>query len=160
MNENWQENYEIDKLDRDIISLLMKDAMTPYTEIAQKLTVSPGTIHVRMRKLTAIGAVTGSTLLVNPAFFGLDMTAFLGIFLEKGSQYKTVIKELKKIPEVLEAYYTTGQYSIFAKISCRNTRHMREVLNDKIQVITGIQSTETLISLEESFKRQFNPQKV
>lgn len=157
--ENWQENYQIDKLDREIVALLIKEATTPYTEIATKLLVSPGTIHVRIKKLQAIGAIQNSTLLVNPSYFGLDLTAFLGIYLEKGSQYKQVIRDLKKIPELLEAYYTTGQYSIFAKIVCKNTQHMREVLNDKIQPIPGIQSTETFISLEESFKRQINPLK-
>ncbi|MFN3343561.1 MAG: Lrp/AsnC ligand binding domain-containing protein [Flavobacteriales bacterium] len=152
--DNLPDNYEIDKLDRDIISILMKDATESYTEIARKLTVSPGTIHVRMRKLTAIGAVVGSSLVVNPALFGFDLNAYLGIFLEKGSQYNKVIRELKKIPEVLEASYTTGQYSIFARIVCRNTRHMREVLNEKIQPIQGIQSTETFLILEESIRRQ------
>lgn len=158
--ENWQENYQIDKLDREIVALLMQDATMAYTEIANKLLVSAGTIHVRMKKLQAIGAVKGSSIQVSESHFGLDMTAFLGIYLEKGSQYKQVIRDLKKIPELLEAYYTTGQYSIFAKLVCRNTQHMREVLNDKIQPIQGIQSTETFISLEESFKRQINPLKV
>lgn len=157
--ENWQENYQIDKLDKEIVHLLLQDATLPYTEIANQLLVSPGTIHVRMKKLQAIGAVKGSELIIDQHYFGLDMTAFLGIFLEKGSQYKQVIRELKKIPELLEAYYTTGQYSIFAKLVCRNTQHMREILNDKIQPIPGIQSTETFISLEESIKRPINPLK-
>jgi Lrp/AsnC family transcriptional regulator for asnA, asnC and gidA len=152
--ENWQENYQIDKLDRDIIALLVKDAMMPFTEIAEKLTVSPGTIHVRMRKLKAIGAVKGSTLVIDPSYFGYDLSAFAGVFLEKGSQYKIVLRELKKIPEVTEAHYTTGSYAIFIRIMCRNTQHLRDILNDKIQGIEGIQSTETFISLEEGIRRQ------
>lgn len=145
---------EIDDLDREIMSILMEDAKTPYTDIAKQLIVSAGTIHVRMKKLEELGVVRGSHLHVNPAALGYDMSAFLGVFLEKGSHYNEVIRQLQKIPEVVEAYYTTGQYSIFVKIVCQNTQHMREVLNEQIQPISGIQRTETFISLEESIKRQ------
>lgn len=146
-------NLEIDNVDVDILSILIENANTPYTDIAKKLVVSAGTIHVRMKKMEKLGIVKNATLVIDPIKLGFDLTAFLGIYLEKGSVYKDVIKELKKIPEVVEAYYTTGAYSIFAKIVCRNTEHLRFVLNDNIQAIDGIQSTETFISLEESIKR-------
>lgn len=147
------QNLEIDNVDIDILSILIENANIPYTDIAKKLVVSAGTIHVRMKKMEKLGIVRNATLIIDPIKLGFDLTAFLGIYLEKGSVYKDVIKELQKIPEVVEAYYTTGAYSIFAKIICRNTEHLRLVLNDKIQAIDGIQSTETFISLEESIKR-------
>ena len=147
-------NYEIDNVDREIISILMKDARTPYTEIAKKLIVSPGTIHVRMRKLEETGVVQGSVLRVDPVKLGYDMSAYLGVHLEHGSEYDDVISKLKQIPEVVEAYYTTGTYGIFVKIYCRNTRHLYDLLNHKIQSIKGIHGTETLICLEESIHRQ------
>ena len=81
------------------------------------------------------------------------MTAFLGIYLEKGSTYTDVIKQLNLIPEIVEAHYTTGVYSIFAKIRCKNTKHMRQILNEEIQSIKGIQRTETIISLEQSIDK-------
>ena len=84
---------------------------------------------------------------------GFDMTAFLGIYLEKGSTYIDVIKQLNLIPEIVEAHYTTGVYSIFAKIRCKNTKHMRQILNEEIQSIKGIQRTETIISLEQSIDK-------
>lgn len=147
------QNLEIDNIDLRILSILIENANTPYTDIAKKLVVSAGTIHVRMNKLEKIGVVKNATLTIDPIKLGFDLTAFLGIYLEKGSIYNDVIKELQKIPEVVEAYYTTGAYSIFTKIVCRNTEHLRHVLNDKIQPIDGIQRTETFISLEESIKR-------
>jgi Lrp/AsnC family transcriptional regulator for asnA, asnC and gidA len=91
--------------------------------------------------------------MVDHTKLGYDLTAFLGVYLFKGSIYNQVITELEQIPEVVEAYYTTGQYSIFLKIVCKNTNHLRQVLNEKIQAIEGIERTETLISLEESIKR-------
>jgi Lrp/AsnC family transcriptional regulator for asnA, asnC and gidA len=152
--EKQAQNLEIDKLDKQILSILMKDAGTPYTEIAKKLLVSGGTIHVRMKKLEEMGVVQGHYLNINPSKIGYDVCAFLGIYLEKASEYRDAVLKLEKIPEIVEMHYTTGTYSMFAKIICRDTRHLREVLNEKIQPIKGVQSTETFISLEESIRRQ------
>lgn len=153
MHKKPEENLEIDNVDLGILSILMKDAHTPYTEIGKKIYVSAGTIHVRMKKLEEMKVVKGATLMINPEKLGYDLTAFVGVYLDKGSNYHKVIKELEKIPEVVEAYYTTGVYSSFIKIVCRNTQHLRDVINDKIQPLEGIQRTETILSLEESIKR-------
>jgi Lrp/AsnC family transcriptional regulator for asnA, asnC and gidA len=145
---------QVDKLDLQILSMLMNDATIPYTDIAKELIISGGTVHVRMKKLQEMGIVTGSNLVVNPQRIGFDVCAFLGIFLEKGSQYHEAVDQMKQVKEIVELHYTTGLYSMFAKIICRDTNHLREVLNEKVQVIKGIQRTETFISLEESIKRQ------
>jgi Lrp/AsnC family transcriptional regulator for asnA, asnC and gidA len=150
------QNLEIDNLDIQILSILMKNATTPYTEIAKELIVSGGTIHVRMKKLEEMGVIKGASLEVDPQKLGYDITAFLGIFLEKGSQYNEAVKQLKTVPEIVELHYTTGSYSIFAKIVCHDTTHLREVLNEQIQSVKGIQRTETFISLEESIRRQIS----
>ena len=148
------QNLQIDKVDKQILSKLIKDAMTPFTEIAKDLTISTGTVHVRMKKLTDMGVVLGSHLEINPSKVGYDICAFLGIFLEKGSEYHDCVSLMKKIPEIVELHYTTGVYSMFAKIICKDTQHLREVLNEHVQTIRGVQRTETFISLEESIKRQ------
>ena len=146
-------NLEIDKIDRDIISILMDDAKTPYSEIAKRIVVSGGTVHVRMKKLEHMGIIQGSTLVINAAKLGYGLTAYLGVYLNRGGIYNQVIVELEQIPQVVEAHYTTGVYSIFLKLICRNTKDLRDVLNDKIQTIEGVQRTETILSLEESIKR-------
>jgi Lrp/AsnC family transcriptional regulator, regulator for asnA, asnC and gidA len=148
-----EQPYPIDEIDRKIISLLMKDAMMPYTEIGNRVLMSSGTVHVRMTNLQKLGIVKGTSLTLDYAKLGYDLTAFVGIYLQKGSIYDKVIKRLEKIPEVVEAYYTTGVYSIFVKLVCKNTEHLREVLNVKVQSVEGIDRTETIISLEESIKR-------
>src|SRR5690606_27513694 len=146
---------DIDNVDLKIISLLNEDAKTPYTEIAKKVYVSSGTVHVRMRKLEEMGIVKSATLNIDFSKLGYDISAFLGIYLEKSSLYDQVIERLKGVSEVIHAYYTTGNYSIFAKIICKDTNHLREVLN-KIQSVEGIDRTETLIVLEESINRPIN----
>lgn len=148
--------FEVDELDKSILRILMKDASVPYTDIARELNVSGGTIHVRMKKMSEAGVVTGSKLTVNPSLLGFDVCAFLGIYLEKGSAYKKALEQLKEIPEIVEIYYTTGIYNMFAKIICRDTAHLRNVLNDKIQIIDGVQRTETFISLDKSIEREIS----
>ena len=148
-----ESNYQIDKIDRSILSELMINAKVPYTEIAKKLIVSAGTIHVRMKKMEEAGIVKNSRLHINYELLGFDLTAFLGIYLEKGSTYTDVIQQLNLIPEIVEAHYTTGVYSIFAKIRCKNTKHMRQILNEEVQAIKGIQRTETIISLDQSIDK-------
>jgi Lrp/AsnC family transcriptional regulator for asnA, asnC and gidA len=147
-------NYQIDKLDRQILEILSVNARTPYTDIAEKLIVSAGTIHVRMKKMEAAGVVKGTEIVVDSTKLGFDLTAFIGVFLDKGAVYQNVIKQLNEIDEIVEAYYTTGGYSIFLKVVCKNTENLREVLNEKIQQVDGIQRTETMISLEQSIRRK------
>ncbi len=146
-------NFDIDNVDLKILSLLMQDANMPYTEVGKKAYVSGGTVHVRMRKMEELGIVKGAQLNIDYAKIGWDITAFLGIYLDKSSLYSQVAEELRRIPEVVNIHYTTGNYSIFAKIICRDTQHLREVLHDKIQKVAGIQRTETFISLDESINR-------
>lgn len=144
---------EIDDLDRKILAILMRNSKRPYTEIAQELYVSGGTIHVRMKKLEEAGIVKGYNLSVDYEKLGYDVVSFLGIYLDKSSLYDEVARELEAIPEIVGAHYTTGLYNIFAKVVCRDTGHLRNVLHDKIQRIKGIQRTETFISLDESINR-------
>ncbi|MFW5658538.1 MAG: Lrp/AsnC ligand binding domain-containing protein, partial [Bacteroidota bacterium] len=146
--------YKLDQLDLQILKILIENANTPYTDIARELKVSGGTIHVRMKKMQEAGIVIGSRLIVDPNSLGYDVTAFLGIYLEKASVYSQVEQMLREIPEIVELHYTTGAYNMFAKLICRNTNHLREVLHDKLQTVPGVQRTETLISLDESIRRE------
>ena len=148
-----EKKIELDPLDYKILEILVQDANLPYTEIGSRLDVSGGTVHVRMKKMESLGIVKGAQLLIDYSKIGWDITAFLGIYLDKSSLYEDVAKQLEQIPEVVNIHYTTGIYSIFAKIICRDTQHLREVLHDKIQRVSGIQRTETFISLEESLIR-------
>src|SRR3989337_1677306 len=143
----------IDKLDLQIIQHLMQDANISYADLGKKLFVSPGTVHVRIKKLQDNGIVNGTRLHVDLKKLGYDVIAFIGIYLEKSSLYDTVAKELRKIPEIVRLNYTTGNYSMFAEIVCKDINKLRYVLHDKLQNVKGIERTETLISLEESFYR-------
>lgn len=143
----------IDKLDLQIIQQLMHDASVSYAEMGKQLYVSAGTIHVRIKKLQEAGIISGMKFQVDLKKMGYDVIAFIGIYLEKSSLYDNVARELKKIPEIVRMNYTTGNYSIFAEIVCKDIAQLRTILHDELQKIKGIERTETFISLEESLNR-------
>ena len=143
----------LDKLDLQIIQEMMEDAEISYADLGKKLFVSGGTIHVRIKKLEEQGVVKGKKLSVDLKELGYDVIAFIGIYLEKSSLYDSVAKELKKVPQIVRLNYTTGNYSMFAEIVCKDIQQLRYVLHDELQKIKGIERTETFISLEESLVR-------
>ena len=143
----------IDKLDLQIIQQLMHDASVSYAEMGKKLYVSAGTIHVRIKKMQEAGIISNLKFQVDLKKMGYDVIAFIGIYLEKSSLYDTVAKDLKKIPEIVRMNYTTGNYSIFAEVVCKDIGQLRTILHDELQKIKGIERTETFISLEESLNR-------
>jgi len=148
-----QNKLHLDKLDYQRIQEMMVNAEVSYADLGKKLFVSGGTIHVRIKKLEDSGIVQGRRLAVDLKALGYDVVAFIGIYLEKSSMYDAVAKELKKIPQVVRVNYTTGNYGMFIEIVCKDIQQLRYVLHDELQKIKGIDRTETIISLEESFSR-------
>src|ERR1700743_2724748 len=116
-------NYEIDNTDIQILNILMENAFTPFTEIGKKLFISAGTVHVRMNKMEKLGIVRNPQLQIDLSKLGMDITAFIGIYLIRSDSYDVVVRELKKIDAVISCNYTTGNYSLFIKIVCRDTQH-------------------------------------
>lgn len=146
----------LDKLDLQIIQFMVDNANVSYAELGKKFFVSGGTIHVRIKKLQDAGIVKGTRFNVDLRKMGYDVIAFIGIYLEKSSMYDNVAKELQKIKEIVRLNYTTGNYSMFAEIVCKDIEKLRFVLHDELQKIKGIERTETFISLEENFNRHAN----
>lgn len=147
------QNIQLDDLDLQILDLLIKDCRTPYLEIARLCHVSGGTIHVRMKKMEELGIIKGTRILLNLPKLGYDVCCFVGIFVDKTSSFAYVFDELSKINAVVELHLTTGNYSIFAKVICKNISDLQDVLLNKINSIPGIQRTDTFISLEQPIDR-------
>lgn len=151
------ENYQIDNLDKQILNALMANARIPYAELAKRLTVSAGTIHVRIEKMKQANIIMGTHLIINTKKIGYDVCCFIGINLNNARDYPQTLTRLESLEEVVEAYYTTGNYSIFIKVMTRSIEHLQDVLINKIQAIEAIQSTETLISLQNPINRTVMP---
>ena len=147
-------NIEIDGIDKTILRALMRDARTPVLSIAREVGISGAAIHQRLRKLENSGIISGSKFVINPKVLGYTTMAFIGIYLDKAMSNPKAVKQLEKIPEVLECHYTTGNWSVFIKILCKDNEHLMQLLNKEIQSIPGVSRTETFISLAQQIDRQ------
>lgn len=144
----------IDGIDKKILRALTQDARTPILEIARNVGISGAAIHQRLRKLEKSKLLDGSKFIINPKVLGYTTLAFVGIYLDKAINNEDVVKALKRIPEVLECHYTTGNYSIFIKLLSLDNTHLMQLLNKDIQTINGVLRTESLISLDQQIDRQ------
>lgn len=142
--------YELDEVDKTILMYLIENTRLPFTEIAKKMNVSAGTIHIRIKKMEEAGIIKGTTLTMDYDKMGYQFVAYLGIMLNKTNKIQKVIEELYKIPNVTVAHIIAGKYNIFCKIRARDTQHAKELIF-KIDDIEDVRRTESMISLEESF---------
>ena len=147
------EKFQIDSLDRKILTMICANARVPFLEVARECNISGAAVHQRIQRLNRLGIVKGSEFILDPKIMGYHTCAFMGIYLERAGLFKVVVEQLKKFSEITECHYTTGNYSIFIKVYAYDNEHLKRIL-EKLQAIQGISRTETLISLEESFNRQ------
>lgn len=145
---------KIDKLDKQILSILSKNARIPFKDVAAACGVSRAAIHQRVQHLVKIGAIMGSGFDVNPKSLGYTSCTYVGLNLERGSMYKDVVERLMEIEEVVECHFTTGPYTMLLKLYAKDNEQLMYLLNNQLQTIPGVVSTETLISLEQSIKRE------
>ncbi|GAB6976081.1 Lrp/AsnC family transcriptional regulator [Prevotella falsenii] len=145
---------KIDKLDKRILSILSQNARIPFKDVAAECGVSRAAIHQRVQHLIENGVIVGSGFHVNPKSLGYTTCTYVGLNLERGSMYRDVVERISTIPEVIECHFTTGSYTMLVKLFAKDNEQLMDLLNNKIQSIPGVVSTETLISLEQSIKRE------
>lgn len=145
---------KIDNLDKNILSILSKNARIPFKDVAAECGVSRAAIHQRVQHLIAGGVITGSGFDVNPKSIGYSTCTYVGMNLDRGNMYKSVVEKLQEIPEIVECHFTTGPYTMLLKVYARDNEQLMDLLNNKMQMIPGVTSTETLISLDQSIKRE------
>lgn len=148
------DNVKLDGIDKTILNFLMKDAKKPILEIAKNIGITGAAVHQRLRKLEKSGLIEGSRMTLDARLLGYKTMAFVGVYLDKAVSNPQAVKKLSEIPEVIECHYTTGNWSIFLKILCRDNEHLMHVLNKNIQAIEGVSRTETFISLNQQIDRQ------
>jgi len=147
---------KLDGIDKKILTMLMENSRRPILEIAKNIGISGAAIHQRLRKLEAQNLIISSGIKLNTKILGYTTLAFIGIFLDNATINKTVVNQLKEIPEIIECHYTTGDWSILAKLLCKDNEDLMKILTKKIQIIKGVARTETYISLEQQIERQIS----
>jgi len=146
--------HELDDIDLKILEIISKNARMPFKDVATECGISRAAVHQRVNRMIEMEVIIGSGYQIDPKKVDFHTCTYIGIFLDKNGLYETVANQLRMIPEVVECHYTTGQYAIFAKVYARNNEHLKQILSGNIQKIQGVTSTETFISLEETFKRE------
>ncbi|MCZ6595513.1 MAG: winged helix-turn-helix transcriptional regulator [Bacteroidetes bacterium] len=141
--------FKLDETDHQILDMLIENTRKPFTDIAKKLKISAGTVHVRVKKMEDAGIIIGSSLTLDYGKLGYSFIAYVGVFLVKTSQTQFVLERIKEIPYVTVAHVTTGKFNIFCKIRAKDTSHAKDIIYS-IDDIEGVTRTETMISLEES----------
>ena len=156
MKDNQMKNdiVKLDGIDKKILSMLMENSRRPILEIAKNIGISGAAIHQRLRKLEKQNLIIGSSIKLNTKILGYTTMAFIGIFLDRATNNKSVVKKLEDIPEILECHYTTGDWSILAKLICNDNEDLMQILTKKIQIIEGVSRTETYISLDQQINRE------
>ena len=149
-----EQKITIDGIDKIILRLLTQDARTPIMAISKETGISGAAVHQRLKKLEKAEVISGSQVILNPKILGFKTMAFIGIYLDKAIRNPEAVKQLEQIDEVIECHYTTGNWSIFVKLLCRDNEHLMELLNKKIQSVEGVSRTEPLISLQQQLDRQ------
>ena len=147
-------HHDLDELDEKILSMIVDNARVPFLEVARACNVSGAAIHQRVQKLTNLGVVKGSEYIVDPEKLGYETCAFVGLFLTSPSTFDFVVKELEIVPEVIECYYTTGQYDLLIKVVAKNNKDLLRIIHSELQPL-GLARTETLISFKDAFKKRF-----
>lgn len=146
-------HHQLDELDEKILKMILNNARVPFLEVARACNVSGAAIHQRIQKLTNLGIIKGSQFLVDHFRIGYETSAYMGLYLKDPGNFNVVVDKLREIPEVVECYYTTGQYDLFIKLFAKNNQHLLEIIHKKLQPL-GLARTETLISFKEAFRRQ------
>lgn len=144
----------LDSTDRKILRFLIKNARTPFLEIARECGISGAAIHQRIKKLEDMGVIQGSRMVVDPKSLGFDVCAFISIRVSDLTRQQDTVELLKQIPEIVECHYITGSYNLMVKIYCVDNEHLMRTIFNKILLVQGVSSTQTYMSLNESFRRE------
>ena len=147
-------NYHIDEIDRRILSYLVNNARMPFLEIARECNISGAAVHQRVKKMESNGIISGSRMVIKPGAIGLNVCAFISVCLSEDNKYPDVVAALKHVPEIVECHFITGKAALFLKVYCFDNEHLLDILINTIQRIPYVQSTDTMISLDQSFERE------
>lgn len=146
-------HHNLDSLDKKILKLIAEDARMPFLEVARVCNVSGAAIHQRIQKLSNQGVLKGSKFNIDPEKIGYETCAFIGINLKHPENFDEVVEKLKRIPEIVECHYTTGDYDMFMKIYALNNHHLLNIIHDNLQPL-GLSRSETIILFNSAFCRQ------
>lgn len=144
---------KLTKIDLQVLNIIARDARITIKDMAEECGASRSSVNQHLISLTAAGAIANTGFQINPKILGYNTCTYVGIRLDKGTAVRDVVEDIKQIDEIVECHVTTGTYSLLVKLYAKDNTHLLSILNDNLQQVNGVSSTETLISLESAFDR-------
>ena len=140
---------KLDDIDHQILDMLIENTRTPFTDIAKKLLISAGTVHVRVKKMEDYGLIKGSSLILDYDKLGYTFIAYVGLYIKDTSKIKFIIQRINEIPNVTVAHITTGKFNVFCKIRAKGTTGAKNIIF-RLDEIEALYTTAAMSSPEES----------
>jgi Lrp/AsnC family leucine-responsive transcriptional regulator len=135
----------IDDVDRAILDALQHNARTSNAEMARSIGMAPSAIFQRVRKLEENGFIQGYTTRLNAKALGFGLVAFIMVQTRDNASSIDTAAILADFPEVLEVHRVVGEDCFIVKVRVRDTDHLAELLEHRIQPVRSIASTRTTI---------------
>ncbi len=136
----------LDDIDRQIIGELQKDGRMAFSQIAERLNVSPGMIRQRYNRLVEQG-VLRVVAITNPLRMGFKTMAMIGIRAD-GSKLLEVAGKVANLDEVIYMIIASGRFDIFAEVVCRDHEHLLRFITEKLSTIDGVRESESFMHLK------------
>ena len=135
----------LDDLDKSIIQCLQLDGRRPYAQIGRQLKVPEATVRQRAERLISRGVVqvVGVT---DPLAMGFQQPALIGLKVE-AANLEAIAEQIATLDEVTYLVVTAGRFDLVCEVVCEDNEHLLRVLTERLAVIDGIKSTETLVEL-------------
>ncbi|MDH2427802.1 Lrp/AsnC family transcriptional regulator [Sphaerisporangium sp. TRM90804] len=145
----------IDALDSRLLATMRAHPRIGLMELARLLGVARGTVQSRVDKLVARGVIGDFGPTVVTAEVGYPIMAFVSLQIAQG-RLTEAVEALEVVPEVLEAYGTSGQGDLLCRVVARTTSHLQEIIA-RILASPAVQRTDTTIALSTQVPYRIEP---
>ena len=143
---------QLDQTDVTLIELLQRDAKMPLKEIGERIGMSAPSVMERIRRLEKDGVITGYYAAVDARKVGLDVSAFIGVSINKPGELGSFQEWVESVPNILESHHVTGGHTLLLKVKTENTRSLEKLIS-RIRSLDGVESTETMVVLSSHIER-------
>jgi DNA-binding Lrp family transcriptional regulator len=140
---------EVDDLDLALLRALAADARQSQRALARKIEMSPPAVADRLARLERSGVIRGYRVDIDWAALGFPVVVYLAVTAGAGMDLSEIIRAIRALPEAEDMSVVTGSLDLLVRLRVRDHTHLRELLLTKIFQISGVQRTETFLSLAD-----------
>ncbi|MBI5710382.1 MAG: Lrp/AsnC family transcriptional regulator [Candidatus Eisenbacteria bacterium] len=137
----------LDPKDQAILDLVQRDGKMSQAEIARRVGLSTAAVNERLKKLEQAGVIRRYAALLDPRALGVQVTAFVEVFIEHPRHEAAFLEKLRTLDEVQECHHVTGEFSVFLKVRVRDMDALQDLLLNQLNGMEGVRQTRTAMVL-------------